>query len=126
MAEEIRETEEKKETIKIPRNRTMEILYKPVFDVGLNMAVDYYTRVVLTDYKVGFIQPETYIPVAEKSNQIAEIGKWAIEEACDAIIRERDRTMPDCTRAAEYKKYYNIYTNLYSGLKDSCQKLADC
>ncbi len=94
MAEEIKETEEleeKKETIKIPRNRTMEILYKPVFDVGLNMAVDYYTRVQLIDYKVGIIQPETYIPVAEKSNQIAEIGKWAIEEACEAMMRTEAR-----------------------------------
>lgn len=94
MAEEIKvteELEEKKETIKIPRNRTMEILYKPVFDVGLNMAVDYYTRVQLIDYKVGVIQPETYIPVAEKSNQIAEIGKWTIEEACEAINRTAER-----------------------------------
>lgn len=91
MAEELKEIEEKNETIKIPRNRTMEIFYKPVFDVGLNMAVDYYTRVQLIDYKVGFIQPETYIPVAEKSNQIAEIGKWTIEEACDAILRTQER-----------------------------------
>ncbi len=91
MAEEKNITEEKKETIKVPRARTMEILYKPVFDVGLNMAVDYYTRVVITDYKVGIIQPETYIPVAEKSNQIAEIGKWTIEEACDAILRTSER-----------------------------------
>ncbi len=93
MAEEKKENiaEEKKETIKIPRARTMEILYKPVFDVGLNMAVDYYTRVQLTDYKVGIIQPETYIPVAEKSSQIAEIGKWTIEEACEAMIRTEER-----------------------------------
>ncbi len=91
MAEEKKEIEEKKETIKIPRARTMEILYKPVFDVGLNMAVDYYTRVLLTDYKVGIIQPETYIPVAEKTNQIAEIAKWTIEEACDAILRTQER-----------------------------------
>ena len=49
-----------------------------------------------------------------------------VEEACDAIIRERDRTVPDGARAAEYKKYYNIYTNLYGGLKESCAKLADC
>ena len=91
MAEEKIEIEEKKETIKIPRARTMEMLYKPVFDVGLNMAVDYYTRVHLIDYKVGFIYPETYIPVAEKSNQIAEIGKWAIEEACEAIQRTTER-----------------------------------
>ena len=83
--------EEKKETIKIPRARTMEMLFRPVFDVGLNMAVDYYTRVQLTDYKVGIIQPETYIPVAEKSNQIAEIGKWAFEEACETILRAEQR-----------------------------------
>ena len=50
----------------------------------------------------------------------------SVEEACDAIIRERDRTVPDEARAAEYKKYYGIYTNLYSGLKESCAKLADC
>ena len=50
----------------------------------------------------------------------------SVEEACDAIIRERDRTVPDEARAAEYKKYYNIYTNLYGGLKESCAKLADC
>ncbi|MBQ7956457.1 MAG: EAL domain-containing protein [Clostridia bacterium] len=83
--------EEKKETIKVPRARTMEMLFKPVFDVGLNMAVDYYTRILITDYKVGIIQPETYIPVAEKSNQIADIGKWAIEEACDVMIRAEQR-----------------------------------
>ena len=91
MAEEKIMTEEKKETIKVPKARTMEILYKPVFDVGLNMAIDYYTKVQLIDYKVGFIAPETYIPVAEKSNQIAEIGKWAIEEACDAILRTQEK-----------------------------------
>ncbi len=83
--------EEKKDTIKIPRARTMEILYKPVFDVGLNMALDFYTRVQITDYKMGIMSPETYIPVAEKSTQIAEISKWALEEACDAIIRAEQR-----------------------------------
>ncbi|MBP3330245.1 MAG: EAL domain-containing protein [Clostridia bacterium] len=83
--------EEKMVTEKIPRTRTMEILYKPVFDVGLNMAIDFYTRVVITDYKMGIMQPELYIPVAEKSNQIAEIGKWTIEEACDAMMRTEER-----------------------------------
>lgn len=83
--------EEKKETIKVPRARAMEMLYKPVFDVGLNMAVDYYTRVQITDYKIGIMQPETYLPVAEKTNQIAEIAKWSIEEACEAIIRAEQR-----------------------------------
>ena len=50
----------------------------------------------------------------------------SVEEACDAIIRERDRTVPDEARAADYRKYYNIYTNIYGGLKETCAKLADC
>ncbi len=83
--------EEKKETIKIPRTRTMEIMYKPVFDVSLNMAIDFYTRVQITDHKMGIMLPQTYVPVAEKSTQIAEIGKWALEEACDAIKRAEER-----------------------------------
>ena len=88
---EIESNEEKKETIKVPRARTMEMFFKPVFDVGLNMAVDYYTRIQMTDYKLGIMQPELFIPIAEKSNQIAEIGKWAIEEACDVILRAEAR-----------------------------------
>lgn len=83
--------EEKKETIKIPRARAMEIMYKPVFDVSLNMAIDFYTRVQIIDGKFGIMLPQTYVPVAEKSTQIAEIGKWALEEACDAIIRAEQR-----------------------------------
>lgn len=83
--------EEKKETIKIPRTRTIEMLFKPVFDVSLNMAVDYYTRVQLIDHKMGIMLPETYVPIAEKSTQIAELGKWALEEACDAIKRTEER-----------------------------------
>ncbi len=79
--------EEKKVTTRIPRARTIEMMFKPVFDVHLNMAIDFYSRVQLIDRSMGIMYPQGYVPVAEKSNQICELGKWAIEEACDAILR---------------------------------------
>ncbi len=83
--------EEKKVTTRLPRMRTLEMMYKPVFDVHLNMAIDFYSRVQINDRSMGIMYPQGYVPVAEKSNQICEIGKWALEEACDAILRAAER-----------------------------------
>ncbi|MBQ7580046.1 MAG: EAL domain-containing protein [Clostridia bacterium] len=80
-------SETTKVTEKLPRFRTIEVLYRPVFDVHLNMAIDHYTQLRLMDRSMGIILPETYVPVAEKSRQIYELGKIALEECCDAIKR---------------------------------------
>ncbi len=83
--------EENKVTTRLPRMRTLEMMYKPVFDVHLNMAIDFYSRVQINDRSMGIMYPQGYVPVAEKSNQICDIGKWALEEACDAILRAEMR-----------------------------------
>ncbi len=83
--------EEKNVTTRLPRMRTLEMMYKPIFDVHLNMAIDFYSRVQINDRSMGIMYPQGYVPVAEKSNQICEIGKWALEEACDAILRAQLR-----------------------------------
>lgn len=83
--------EEKNVTTRLPRMRTLEMMYKPVFDVHLNMAIDFYSRVQINDRSMGIMYPQLFVPVAEKSNQIVELGKWALEEACDAILRAEAR-----------------------------------
>lgn len=67
--------------------RSLELMYQPVFDVRLNMALDFETTIRINDRQLGVLLSETIIPVANKSNQICELNKWNIEEACDAIIR---------------------------------------
>lgn len=83
--------EEKNVTTRLPRMRTLEMMYKPIFDVHLNMAIDFYSRVQINDRSMGIMYPQLFVPVAEKSNQIVELGKWALEEACDAILRAEAR-----------------------------------
>jgi len=79
--------ENSKKTSGGPRLRSLEIMYRPVFDVSLNMAIDYEASVRINDPQIGVVLPEVYMPVAEKTNQICDLNKWSIEEACDAILR---------------------------------------
>ncbi|HOO25735.1 MAG TPA: EAL domain-containing protein [Clostridiales bacterium] len=67
--------------------RAIEMLYTPVFDVHINMAINYHTSLIINDPQLGVLQPYSFIPVAQKSNRIFELGKWAVEEGCDAILR---------------------------------------
>ena len=78
--------EDKKQT-GIGRLRTIELEYQPVFDIHLNMAIDYEVSMRINDKVMGVMLQDLFIPVAEKSNQICQLGLWAIEECCEAMKR---------------------------------------
>jgi EAL domain-containing protein (putative c-di-GMP-specific phosphodiesterase class I) len=71
--------------------RSMELMFEPVFDTHLNMALDYEATVRILDPKMGVMLPEYYVPVAEKSNRICEINRWAVEEGCEVLNRAEAR-----------------------------------
>lgn len=73
------------------RMRTIELHYRPVFDIHLNMAIDYETTMQINDKVMGVVLPELFIPVAEKSSQVCQLNLWAVEEACEAILRCEQR-----------------------------------
>lgn len=107
-------TDTNKATEKLPRFRTVELQYRPIFDVHLNMAIDYYVQLRLLDKSMGIILPKTYVPVAEKSRQIYDLGKIALEEACDAIKRCEQREVDidnlflwTSTKQINKKTFYN-------------------
>lgn len=71
--------------------RTLELWYRPVFDIHLNMAIDYETSMRINDRSLGILLEKTFVPVAEKSNQIVQLNLWAVEEACEAMKRCEER-----------------------------------
>jgi EAL domain-containing protein (putative c-di-GMP-specific phosphodiesterase class I) len=77
--------------------RPMELLYQPIFDIHLNMAIDYDTTLRINDSKLVVLMPHSFIQIAEKSNLICELGRWVLEEGCDAILRCAARE-PDINR----------------------------
>ncbi len=79
--------EQKKKTGTGGKLRAIELEYQPVFDIHLNMAIDYEISMRINDRVMGVMLQDLFIPIAEKSNQICQLGLWAIEECCEAIKR---------------------------------------
>lgn len=73
------------------RIRAIELFYRPVFDIHLNMAIDYETSMRINDKIQGVIPEKVFMPIAEKSSQVTQLNLWAVEEACEAIKRCAER-----------------------------------
>lgn len=59
--------EQKKQQKTKPRQsgtplKSIELLYQPVFDTHLNMAIDYETSMRINDRKLGVLQPFSLFP----------------------------------------------------------------
>ena len=48
----------------------------------------------------------------------------SVQEACRTTVREQDRVEPDQQRAAQYRKAYRVFQDLYPCLKDTFPRMA--
>ncbi len=71
----------------------MAVYYQPVINVT-NGCIDGFEALLRWHHpKMGDVSPERFIPVAESSGQIKEIGKWVLEQAC---IQTREWSLQFC------------------------------
>lgn len=69
------------------RLRPIELSFQPIFDIHLNMAIDFEVSMNINDKVEGVMLPELFLPVARKTNQICDLFKWTVEECCDVYSR---------------------------------------
>ena len=62
------------------------LAYQPIFDVKTGQRVGYEALMRLRDGQGRNIAPSTFVPVAEKTGAIIELGYWAIDRACKDVI----------------------------------------
>ncbi|QKV17076.1 putative bifunctional diguanylate cyclase/phosphodiesterase [Oricola thermophila] len=67
--------------------------YQPIRDLPSGRTVGYETLMRLHDFDGSLISPQVFIPEAERSGAIVELGYWAIERA----IRDMKRLDPQAT-----------------------------
>lgn len=67
--------------------KTLEVYYQPIFSIENQKIISAEALVRLKDEKLGFISPEEFIPIAEKTGHILKIGKFVFESVC-AFIAE--------------------------------------
>lgn len=64
------------------RNDELFLNYQPIFDISTNKMIGV-EALVRWNHKIkGVIPPIKFIPIAEKTGMIHEIGKWTLTEAC--------------------------------------------
>ncbi|HRK23485.1 MAG TPA: EAL domain-containing protein [Beijerinckiaceae bacterium] len=63
----------------------LELYYQPIIDLNTKTIVSFEALMRWKHPERGFIPPSEFIPVAESTNLIVELGEWAIHEAARSI-----------------------------------------
>ena len=72
-------------------HKGFEVFYQPIYSVTENRIISAEALVRLKDQSMGYISPEEFIPIAEKSGMIMQIGEFVFETVC-RFIREKQLT----------------------------------
>jgi diguanylate cyclase (GGDEF)-like protein len=68
--------------------------YQPVIDVPTRRVIGFEALLRWTHPELGFIPPIDFIPIAEETGMIVELGAWVLETACDQLAVWHE-TLPD-------------------------------
>lgn len=70
-------------------NNLFQVHFQPIWDVNANKIHSAEVLVRLHDEELGFIPPDEFIPISEKSGSIIAIGQFVFEEACKMFSIEQ-------------------------------------
>jgi diguanylate cyclase (GGDEF)-like protein/PAS domain S-box-containing protein len=68
--------------------------YQPIFDLQTKEIAAAEVLIRWNHPRLGFVPPMDFIPIAEESGQINEIGKWIINSACRQLREWKKQELP--------------------------------
>ncbi|MDN4501610.1 bifunctional diguanylate cyclase/phosphodiesterase [Alteromonadaceae bacterium BrNp21-10] len=77
------------------KEKQLELYYQPQFEIENNKLVGAEALLRWHHPQRGIVSPVEFIPLAERSGLIIEIGNWVISEACQQLAQWRDVGMED-------------------------------
>ena len=81
-------TEEIKKAVE---NSDFEIYYQPKFEIETERIVATEALIRWNHREVGFISPAEFIPLAEKTQQIVDIGRFVFDQVCRDMAQWREK-----------------------------------
>ena len=101
-----------------------ELYYQPKIDLSTETITGYEALIRWIHPKHGMISPGDFIPVAEESGLISNIGQWVLQRVCDQIpyFLQKGLLPPGCRIAINLsaKQFHN--TDLVSSIHDTLNK----
>jgi diguanylate cyclase (GGDEF)-like protein len=77
------------------KNKEFFLAYQPVVDINTEKIIGAEALIRWPHKDRGFVSPEEFISVAEKSGLIVEIGAWVLEQACLDSYNIQEEIDPD-------------------------------
>lgn len=69
--------------------------YQPIVDISTGRPTGYEALLRWHHPERGMVSPADFVPLAEKTGSIVEIGRWVVEQACRDIV-----SLPECVRVS--------------------------
>lgn len=70
-------------------NGGFEVYYQPIYSVSKKRFCSAEALLRLKDEEMGYISPDEFIPMAEKTGLIFELGEFVFHKVCEMMSRER-------------------------------------
>ncbi len=107
----------------IERNE-LELHFQPQVDVSTGKIFAVESLIRWVHPTLGQISPEKFVPVAEESSLIDQIGQWTIDEACHAAARWAEIGLPPINVAVnlsprQFQKSVHLTDNVARALRSS-------
>ena len=72
-------------------NNELEVYYQPQFDIKTGVISGAEALLRWQHHEEGFISPAEFVPLAEDSDLIVDIGRWVIEQTCRDLKKILDK-----------------------------------
>lgn len=102
------------------RDNELLLLYQPKLDLQSGRIVGVEALLRWNHPQHGSISPDYFIPLAEKTGMIVDIGRWALDEACRQMQSWRDEFTVDWSVAVNVSVFQ---INSPTFLSDVCEAL---
>ncbi|MEG2656980.1 MAG: EAL domain-containing protein [Clostridium sp.] len=93
-------------------NKDLEIYYQPKFDIDNLKVVSCEALVRWKHHEMGFVSPDTFISIAEKTQQILQVGRFVFDKACSDLAELIDRGYEPVPVAVNISKFELYQTDL--------------
>ncbi|WP_243122209.1 EAL domain-containing protein [Clostridium thermarum] len=69
----------------------LSLFYQPQYDIKTGLICGFEALLRLNGKELGFISPAEFIPIAEESGHIVELGRWVLKTACTKASQWRNK-----------------------------------
>lgn len=100
----------------------LELYYQPKMDIIRNKIIGLEALIRWNHPEQGLIPPNQFIPIAEETGLIIEIGEWVIQTACEQMKLWQEAGYQNLTVAVNISLRQFLQKNLYAVIKKILEK----